>query len=213
MAVSYTIWYDELAMNCPGATIPGMEQAVKRTLAQFLRESGAWVKELSGIALKANKSTYAIVPQPEGPILYIMAIWHQNKFLTPMTMPDYRSRVFAADSTAPVGYTAVVDKPGEFIIHPTLNTDSPYKAIPVVAFGFSPNCKEYLPDIFCMHWYDAILCGATQRLASQQDKPYTNVTVAQLHGVRFRNYISQARDMARRQVLNVESDFRFPKWA
>jgi hypothetical protein len=70
-----------------------------------------------------------------------------------------------------------------------------------------------IPVIFERYWYEHIMDGALSKLLSQQDKPYTNPQLAGYHGKRFRNGISQARDMAQRQFSNSERGWSYPAWA
>lgn len=123
-------------------------------------------------------------------------------------------------ANAATGWPAVFktynERPGAFQLYPTLkgNTAEGEGVVPWVSLGF-PRTRVAMgiPVVFERVWYEQILDGTLAKLLSQQDKPYTNPTLAQYHGRRFRNGISEARDMAQRQMSNSERGWQYPSWA
>jgi hypothetical protein len=213
-AVSFSEWHDEISMHAPGASIAGMELALKSTIAEFLRDSGAFLIETPGITPVGGRNTYYLDPQPEGPVLYIHSIAYNGRFLVPMQTPSYQSRAFEQPSgDAPRAFRTYADAPGKFTLVPGIADDGLYEMVPYVSIGFSGTCQEAVAHIFKLRWYDYILQGTLGKLLSQQNKPYFNLQLAYAHSRKFRAGIAQARDMANRQFSSIESDFLFPKWA
>lgn len=210
MTVTVSSWYDELLVHAPGASIGGMQQALDSALAEFLRRSGAYVKDLSGISLRAGKEHYYI-PQPsEGPVLFVHALMFNQKPLRPLMIPQWQARTVATG--VPTHFRRYLDDANKFSVSP-VPVDDTGVVYPYVAFGYNPELRDHLPDLFKLQWYDAILDGALYRLCSQQNKPYSDPTMALVRGKSFRAAIAQARDEARKQFTTMETPWRYPAWA
>lgn len=213
MAIQLSDWYDELAVNVPGATVAGMEQALQKTLADFLRRSGAFSKDIPSIALRAARSTYTISKQPEGPIILVHDFFFRGRPLAFIDQVQWMSLDLDRTAEAPWGVRRYIDEPLRFTVYPTPEADLTDRVTPYVSFGYSSTCQDYLPDFFATQWYEVILSGAIFRLCSQQGKPYTDATIAGLHGRKFTAGIATARDQASKQFTKAETPFRFPTWA
>ena len=212
--------YDELVVRMPGASLPIVKQETHAMLREFFVQSGAWLVETEPVSIKANVDTYYLDPQPAGDVLYIHAIAYPTgdryKFLKSTQLQTFRSRV-AAPSAIPIAYHAYVDVPGKFTLTPMVTEDYYKILIPYVVMTIKDKvCNTdtaTVPYWMLRYWKDHWIDGVLGRLMSVPDKPYTNLIQAQYHLRRFRNGISQARDMARRQFSTAETDFKFPGWA
>lgn len=220
---SITDWIDELLPHVPGVSLQGAKQALRATLREFAVDSGAWLHELPPVSLRAGRDVYYLEPTACGntTVLYIQAISYvvDNgtnfvRFLKPLQGTNYRARSAQAPLSEPWGFLADPAEPGKFLLVPGVSEDVVDALIPYVALGFSEQFEDdAIPLRFRRYWFDHILDGAIGRLIGQQDKPYTNLVLAQYHKRRFRAGVSKARDMARRQMAGAESDFQFPFWA
>ena len=213
MAVELSRWYDEVATQASGASIKGIELALKSTVAEFMRESAAFAMELPGLTLRANKNTYYIPRPDDGPIIHIYAMLYQNRPLRPVSARAWAALPAPEPNEAPTRFRADVADNSMIVIAPTPSVTLTDKLIPYVALGYSSTCSSNVPDVFCRQWYDVILHGALQRLFMQPNKPYSSAQMAMYHGRAFRNGIAVARDRARKQFTTMETDFRFPSWA
>ena len=138
--------------------------------------------------------------------------------VVPLASPAFRqSRFSSVTGTGwPKTFKTFNDRPGAVQVWPSFGdgTAVGQGLVPWVALGFPRGIViDSVPIIFERMWYEIILDGATAKLLSQQDKPYTNPVIAQYHARRFRNGIAEARDMARRQMSNSDSHWAFPAWA
>jgi hypothetical protein len=213
MAVEVSRWYDEVAVHASGASIKGMEQAIKSAIGEFMRESAAFTVELPGITLRENKDTYYIPPPQEGPIILLHAMFYQGRPLVPKTTLEWLHLPTPDAADAPIMFHADIADNSKIVIAPKPSVTLEDKLIPYVALGYSPTCRSSVPDVFCRQWYDVILDGALQRLMMQPNKPYTNAQMAIYHARRFRSGMFTARDRARKQFTQQETPFQFPKWA
>ena len=205
------IWFDEVAVNAPGVSRDGMTLAINGAISEFFRRSGAYAKAIPDIRIVAGRDTYIIPKQEEGPILYIHAVFYDNR---PLPFADGLSWERLSPGTgAPRLFRAYVDDPYKIRVHPTPTESDTDGLTPYVAFGFDPACQPNLPAMVTTQWYDVILSGAIFRLAAQPRKPYTDATLAGLHGRLFRAGIATAREQARRQFVGADEAFFFPAWA
>jgi len=211
MTVKLETWLDELATHAPGASIPAMEQALQSALKDFLLRSGAFAKEIPGVLLRKDRPTYTLSKQPEGPIIFLYELFYKGRTLS--FVPAENWLRLQPNAGEPTHFRRYVDEPLRFTVWPTPSADLPERVIPYVAFGYGIKCQEYLPDLFSTHWYEYILSGAIFKLCSQQNKPYSDATLAQVHAKLFRAGIATARDQARKQFTRSETPFVFPKWA
>lgn len=212
MTVGVSLWTDEVLVHAPGATVAGVEQAVKGAIAEFLRRSSAYVLDLPGIRLRAGRADYQIPGPSEGPILFVHQLVFRGRPLGSMAIPQWLQRA-TGDAGMPVGFRRYLNDPTKFTVTPTPIEDFGDLVYPYVAVGFNPECADHLPDMFRTHWYDIIRAGALYRLCSQQTKPYTDATVAITSARLFSSGIAQARDEARKQFTTSETDWCYPKWA
>jgi hypothetical protein len=211
---------DEVMILMPGATLAAVTLITKATLREFFVQSGAWVKELPPVSIKANVDTYYLDPQADGDVLYITAMAYpagdRYKFLKSLTQSASRARV-TAPSAIPIAYHGYVDHPGKFTLYPVVTEDNKQALIPYAALTLHSkdcdNVEAAVPTWMLRYWKDHWIDGISSKMMMQPDKPYTNLLQAKYHATRFRNGISQARDMARRQFTNAETDFQFPGWA
>ena len=212
MSLQISTWYDEIAVNAHGASLPGIEQALHSAIAEFLRRSGAYAKAITPMDIKADRQTYIISKQPEGPILFIHGVFYKS---FPLQFTDAFSWERRKDASVGTVYRfrAYVDDPYKFTVYPTPSVDENDALTPYVAFGYDKRCNEYIPDIFSTQWYDVILSGALYRLMAQPNKPYTNPVLSAMHGRMFRQGIATARDQARKQFVVTDTPISFPAWA
>lgn len=137
--------------------------------------------------------------------------------LAPLQTPQSRSVYHGAEpaSGPPREYRTFVERPGVVeLLPPMAATAGVSGVVPFVALQIPVNCcTSALPVVFQRYWYDVILDGSLAVLYAQPDKPYTNFPQAEYRGRAFRSGISMARDMARRQMGNAETQWQFPSWA
>ena len=136
------------------------------------------------------------------------------RMLAPVQSPEWKVKS-KGPSNVPIAYAGDHENPALLRIIPTVNVDKPWALVPIVALrpSMNLNIDENIPDVFAEVHFDAILEGAAGRLMSQQDKPYSNVIMAQYYLRRFRIAMSMARDLVRRQYTSADPDFTFPGWA
>lgn len=144
---------------------------------------------------------------------------HQaTKFIYPGQTPDRRGAYGPVSSVEgwPSIFMTYNERPGAIRIYPTLkgNTAEGEGFVPWVSLGFPRSTGAMsIPVVFERMWYEPILDGTLGKLLSQQDKPWTNPTLAQYHGQRFRAGMATARDQAAKQFSNAEHSWSFPAWA
>tara|TARA_R110000851_G_scaffold265570_7_gene418093 strand:- start:3949 stop:4575 length:627 start_codon:yes stop_codon:yes gene_type:complete len=207
-------------VRLPGAGVPILQQETIAMLREFFVQSGAWLVEAAPVSIKALQDTYYLDPQPDGDVLYIHRIAFPTgdrfKFLTVSQQQSFRGKV-NAPSAIPISYHGYINAPGKFTLTPPVTTDMPKALIPYVVMTIKERCGEgqttSVPSWMLRYWKDHWIDGLLGRLMSIPDKPYSNLMQAQYHMRRYRNGISQARDMGRRQFNNSETDFKFPGWA
>jgi hypothetical protein len=213
-----TDFYDEIAIQVPGATIPIITQTLRATLREFFVDSGAWVVEAQPMKMRPGKADYYLDPQAEGDVLYVMAMSvdvnnYRAKFLVPEQMQRFG---YATNnpSPVPVRFRGYVDTPGKFTIapYPAAGVDTDGVLQPYVALTLPEN-RETVPSWMIRYWKDIWIEGCLSKLMIMPDKPYSNLTSAKYYQRRFRNGISTARDTARRQWTSAENSFAFPRWA
>jgi len=141
-----------------------------------------------------------------------------TSWIVPAQSPNARSPYggWASAEGWPKFFKTQNERPGSVQLIPTLKGDQAAKEgfVPWVALTFPRTyIGNSVPVIFERQWYEAILDGTLSKLLSQQDKPYTNPTLATYHARRFRNEIAKGRDMARHQFNNSETGWSFPAWA
>lgn len=207
-------------VSLPGAPKAVVQLATFAMLREFFVQSGAWLIEAPAVSIKANQDTYYLDPQPDGAVLYIHAIAFPTgdrfKFLQATQQQVFRAKV-NAPSAVPISYHSYVDVPGKFTLTPPVSVDMKQALIPYVVLTLQDDAcvgtNDTVPSWMLRYWKDHWIDGVLGRLMSQPDKPYTNLITSQYHMRRFRNGISQARDMGRKQFGSAETNFQFPRWA
>jgi hypothetical protein len=165
-------------------------------------------------------------------LVHVMAyfqsyVWDANPSLQTQQVSSWISPTQSPGARSPCGSWAGVEgwpkvfktqneRPGSIQLIPTLKGDQANKEgfVPWVALTFPRTyVGDSVPVVFERQWYEAILDGCLAKLLSQQDKPYTNPTLATYHSKRFRNSIAKATDMARHQFNSSEQGWSYPAWA
>lgn len=207
-------WRDDLAIEAPGASAKGMERALERAVTAFLQESYCYVVEARAITLRAGVSRYVVPRQSKGPVLAVLALRYKDDiWLKAQTLWGW-ARLGAMDDSEPVYYRGNSEDTSVFEIKPApLTVTSDSKVTPFVAIGYDSECADGIPNILKERWYEAILSGALSLLCSQQDKPYSNILLAQVHHRAFRDGIAASREMMRKHFVTQDEAVPFPKWA
>jgi hypothetical protein len=165
-------------------------------------------------------------------LVHVMAyfqsyVWDANPSLQTQQVSSWISPTQSPGARSPRGSWAGIEgwpkvfktqneRPGSIQLIPTLKGDQANKEgfVPWVALTFPRTyVGDSVPVVFERQWYEAILDGCLAKLLSQQDKPYTNPTLATYHSKRFRNSIAKATDMARHQFNSSEQGWSYPAWA
>jgi hypothetical protein len=179
------------------------------SLTQFHVIDDYYAWDISYVHVLSYFESYVWDPNPD------LATQKATHFIQPEQTPGGRN----SHSTArgwPKNFRTYNERPGALQLVPTLRGDQVAKEgfVPWVSLTFPRTyVADSVPVVFERYWYEIILDGVLTKLMSQQDKPYTNPVLARYHGARFRNGISQARDMAQRQFSNSERGWVYPAWA
>lgn len=140
-----------------------------------------------------------------------------TRFLTADQTQHFRAAGGSEGSSTggPRNFHTLNIRPGAMELYPSLDINLPTSGVvPWVSLGFPRiPVNNAVPVIFERYWYEHILDGAVGRLCSQQDKPYTNAVLAKYHLTRFRNGISEAREVAERQFNPTERGWGYNQWA
>lgn len=200
------VWSDTLRSRLSGADDFTIRLELNNTIREFCLQSGALLRKIGPIAYQMNVSDYNLNPHPDG---FVHWIHHVE------TASGYPIALVQHESLARRGSTyAYCFSPGQVRLSPTPTEDSAVEDGFVVWGGLVPELGDntQVPDEFNTTWFDHILDGALGRMHSMHKKPWTNLTTATYHMKRFRNGISQARDITRRRFSNAPSAFTFPPW-
>lgn len=216
-----SIWLDEVMTSCPGASQAAYYQAFRAAVREFCVVSGAWIRELSPIDIRAGKKDYYLDPQPNATVLFINSIMIKtqndedgvySRYLHPVQTPAVRAQ-HRPPSEGPWGFYCDPEVPGKFTLTPEVTIDIPDAMIPTVSLTMPTSQCDILPMHFARYYFDILLDGTLSKLMSQQDKPFTNLMTGQYHARRFRAGMARARDESRKQHAMVETKFSYPAWA
>ena len=198
---------EAIRAGIPGGVYATGDPAVTLTHQHVIDDYGPW-----DIAFIHHIAYFESFTWNTNPSLVTQQV---SKFIVPAMMPNMRAGTPMGSGT-PTVFRSYNERPGNVQVIPTLKGDTVNKEgiVPWVALTFPRTyVSDSVPVVFERMWYEDILDGTLSKLMSQQDKPYTNPVVAQYHATRFRNAISQARDMAQRQFNNSERGWMYPAWA
>ncbi len=216
-----SLWIDELVVLAPGASANGVRQALRAAFRQFCVQSGAWLREIEAVDMIEGQEGYSVEPQDDATVLYIHAVgfrgegWSDKdrlEFLPAVVSPYHRVQ-WGTPGEKPVAFHGSSEVPETFFVYPTPTKTIEGAFHPYVSLGPKDPYADDIPEFF-LHWhFDAILEGATARLLAQQNKPYTNVLMAQYYARRFNTAIASARDKARRQFTGAQNRVPYRRWA
>lgn len=222
-------------VRLPGVTDDLINLELFNTLNEFFRSTSAWRYEAT-IALSEGTREYALFPPNGTALVRVMEVTHKgsavNPTLTGGAAASQRGRLTAdnlfGDGDAAFDPDTLEPGPGNAfnyaIFYPTyLMIDIPpdteaiqHPIIAIIAISLSHEClqcdcgewsvPDWMWDMYFENWLDGVLA----RLMSMPAKPWSNPTLAQYHGRRFRNAISFRKQEARRGFVYDVPAWQFP---
>jgi hypothetical protein len=161
---------------------------------EFCRETNVWQETIEFDTIEGNDVVYDLVPTL-GTIIRLM--WTRQ-----------------GNAQAPAG--GVMDIPGELVL-PNIYTPGTHILATVSLAPLDPvdagNSFPIIADWMWPRYYPAFEDGIVLKMASQPDKPYTDVNLAAYHGRRWRQAIGVARADAVKSNIADGQLWRFPQFA
>lgn len=210
---------NEIIVELPGATNNNIKLVTGIALREFLVDSACWRMELRPFTVKANKEDYYLDPPFSN--TRILYVHHASVKLGNSWVPmgnlnegQYRNSVTNnIVSGRPQYFKGYADTPGKIAIHPKIAEDFEQGVIPTVSLMYREPWDGQIPVFITRYWREVLNAGILGKMMSQQDKPYSNPSMAKYHLRRFRSGIARAREMAKRQYTEADSDVKFPRFA
>jgi len=222
---SLSPFYDEVSLAIQGVSQRAMEHVVGQVIREFCRDSGAWVRQLPPMTLRAGRTKYYLDPQPDSMVLYIkQAVWDSAKFsfFTPIAIHNmdlHRPRNVATYTSHPTRLFVTSEDAGLVVVHPVPTEDMEGAVVITVCLTVKPtSCNPQdptglkVPDIFVRRWFDTITNGAIGTFMVQHDKPWSNAQLGQYYLQKFRRGIAVAREESKAGHANSVRPFVFPRW-
>jgi hypothetical protein len=186
--VSVDLFIDELATRVSGAPVNVLQQELKATLRDFYVWTNSFVILTPGIDIVAGQDEYALNPQVDGNVLTVFAVKVEDTFV-----PFY--------GTETPGTIKLANSPTVSVIGGL----TAYVAL-------KPLDYASIPDVTVTYDFDTILDGATGRLFSMPDRPWSNLPSASLYLQRYKIGSGRARVRTRSRYTTAEAGFKFPSW-
>jgi hypothetical protein len=207
-------YLDTVMPRLPGAEETLVRQEILAALRQFCREGLAWDYRYGPVDITASTTTLTLDQQPADTEIVVL--------LRTEIMPDgsdsYRSFPAMLALPAKPNETATAPKryfpetPASLTLYPipTVTHTNGFRAV----VALSPTATTaVLPDVFNSLWLDAIKDGVLSRMHAMASKPWTDASLAIVHGRSFRNQIAQARVMTKNRYGVGNTAWKFPFFA
>jgi hypothetical protein len=203
MTQATTVWQNVLMAELPGATWDFVDQVVCETVNEFYTRTGAWIEDLL-YDIRANRTVYNLNPVVgrDVEVLYVNQV-RINDELVPLGQPEQLSTMSTGAWVRPAATLHLNAPPLEDIT----------KGLRVTVALRPKMCAGEVPDEAVLLYFDTIKNGAMGRLKAMTSKPWSDPAGAAVCQRRFRNGMSEARDMARRGHSRIDSSWSFPPWA
>lgn len=180
---------DSVRPDLPGAIDDVIRIAVYLACLQFFRESNAWREEI-GFTLMPGKDTAYITPSAGRIARLLTVVGEGGRGVRGAFMAERDLLRMPFKANQPEKYTATV----ALRVSDPVSRDS----FPIVPYDV---IEQYMDDL---------IHGILARMMSQQSKPYTNLTLAQYHQIKFRSGISRAKVSKETGDTFGSASWRFP---
>lgn len=161
---------------------------------EFCKETNIWQEEIPVVVIAGENIVYDLIPTKG----------------TPLRLMDLYTTVDK------ITYTGAMQIPGELVLSNSVNVGTQLLALISLAPIDPVEVVNEFPDIPSWIWarYNTLFVdGIIATMAAHPDKPYTNGTLVQYHGKRWRNGISVARADGTKQNMADGQAWRFPRFA
>jgi hypothetical protein len=189
MATPFDRFITTIRPHLPGAIDEAIRQELFVVCQDFLRRSQAWQEDIE-FTLAANEREAEIVPYA-GRIDRLVSV---EKDGFPVSRALMRAPGTIRMPYAPSGpetYTARV----ALLVSDPVTRD----AYPII------------PYEIVERYFDTLISGVCSRMMAQQQKPYTNLSLAQFHLAKFRGEASRARNEINTGYTNGSQRWTFPQ--
>jgi hypothetical protein len=189
MATPFDRFITTIRPHLPGAIDEGIRQELFAVCLEFLKRSQAWQETIDFI-LPANSREVEIMPFA-GRIDKLMHVTKDGYPIRGAFMPLIGTVRMPFSPSGPESYQAVVS----LIVSDPVTRD----AYPII------------PYEIVERYFDELISGVCSRMMAQQQKPYTNLNLAQFHLNRFRGGAARAKNEVASGHTNGSQAWTFPQ--
>lgn len=201
MASPFDRLMDTIRPHLPGAIEDAVRQELFLTCADFLKRSDVWQERIK-FSVKLGDREGEIMPTA-GRIERLLSVEEVNEgdggrprhirgvFLGPLDLSNVAPIILPFEASEPSTFVAIVTLT---VSDPT--TRDAYPIIPSEIVG------RYTEDL---------IHGILARMMSQPNKPYTNLSLAQFHNLKFRGGTSRAKNEAKTGYTAGSQVWTFPQ--
>jgi len=175
-----------------GASEAGIKAELYDVLKEFFEDSSCWQEDIPFLPV-ANQTEYLLAPAQDGQIIRLNGVWDGNLSPVESYMPDFATLIlrWPPQSDSPANFFARVTK--------TVTLPITRDALPVA--------PDWTLRVYSIH----ILDGLVGKMMGQQQKTYSNNTMAAYHLKRFRTGIQLAKVAAERANLKGAQNWSYPR--
>ncbi len=186
---------NQARIKLPGSSDAGVKLELYDVMKEFLKDSNAWTEDIS-LVVRPNTTDYTLTPD-EGQIIRLVGLWDEKMIPIPAFMPTFGTIRLVNQATTVTTQPTWTVRVVKNITLPTTRDDVPVG-------------PDWLLTVYSLD----ILDGLLGKMMGQQNKSYSNATMATYHLRRFRTAIQGARTAAIRQNTQGAQEWAFPRgWA
>jgi len=198
-------WMKQLVSRIPSEPESIIEDELVYVIGDFCREAHPWRDLISDLNIVSG-----VADIPTNPVdsrtrcIAILNVYYNNQSLWQYTTPQ----PLIPDGT-PIGYTCLAPDTITLIPPPVAAESGAIKALVSLA---PTDPRKWLPSLFEVQHFEAILDGTLGRFYNQPTKPFSDDKLARYHLRRYRAKTREASDMAGRGYTTGGADWAFPRF-
>ena len=216
MATSYDAFMPWVLINVPGVAEVAATQAVKDATIEFCELSLVHQADHDPVTVVANLVDYDLEAPVTGTRVFkVMRAWFKGKMLSPAA-PDQVNDPSVYNQSIP-GYEEKTGDPAAYLQKDSstfslmpIPTTTVANAVTMRVALVPLRSATTIADFLYENWGEFIAHGASARLLSMINRPWSNPNAAAYHRTRFQVGVNQARLQANKGYTraNLQMQFR-----